>query len=240
MKTLNNLFNAIITITLTSITTASAQDMSVVDVRRNITLADDDIIYKDFYINAGEGTSLRKNMVVNVKRKVAVKESSSKTVGDFETIVGQLKVIKIGNKVSVAREFKLVTRDEEPMLEQVGIMSGDRVDLNGSFIDNTKPVYKNKSSENQKPEDSVQTAAATLPATRPATNLTELASTAKPTTEPTTVPTTAATTTTITAQQPATAAQNSANPTTVKPEARNPANTEPTLLQKIIPMPTRL
>lgn len=231
MKTLNISFIAIIATTLIPVATVQAQDIAVVDVRRNIALADDDIIYKDYYISGGEGTALRKNMVVNVKRKISVKESSTKTVGDFETVVGQLKVIKIGNKVSVAREFKLIPRDEEPMLEQTAIMSGDRIDLEGSFIDNTKPVYKRKSSENDtKPQDAVQTAGVTLPAT----NLIESASTAKA------LEATTTTTTTTTVQQPPQAAQNSATPQPEKAEIRNPATAEPTLLQKIIPMPTRL
>jgi hypothetical protein len=133
----------------------SAQEITVVDVKRNITLADEDPVYKDFYINAGDGTSLRKNMVVNVKRKINVKDSGTKSVGDFETTVGQLKIIQIGNKVSVAREFKLLSRDEEAMIEQIGIMSGDRIDLTGSYIDNSKPVYKRKTSENEPVKDEI-------------------------------------------------------------------------------------
>ncbi|MBY0553762.1 hypothetical protein K2P97_04480 [bacterium] len=144
MKT--NIFFIFILGLLISVQT-SAQEISVVDVKRNITLADEDPVYKDFYINAGEGSSLRKNMVVNVKRKINVKDAGTKSVGDFETVVGQLKIVQIGNKVSVAREFKLISRDEEAMLEQIGIMSGDRIDLNGSFIDYSKPNYKRKTSE---------------------------------------------------------------------------------------------
>lgn len=125
---------------------ASAQDISVVDVKRNITLSDTDTVYKDFYLNAGDGSALKKNMVVNVKRKINIKDASTKSIGDIEAVVGQLKIIHIGNKVSVAREYKLVPRDEEPVLEQIGIMSGDRLDLTNSFIDNTKPV-KHKTTE---------------------------------------------------------------------------------------------
>lgn len=120
--------------------TSTAQEISIVDVKRNITLADSDPVYKDFYLNAGESSALRKNMVITVKRKISVRDTGSKSVGDFETVVGQLKVIHIGNKVSVAREYKLLPRDAEPMLEQIGMMSGDRIDLSGAFIDNKPPV----------------------------------------------------------------------------------------------------
>ncbi|MEQ1723651.1 MAG: hypothetical protein ABL930_10780, partial [Pseudobdellovibrio sp.] len=63
MKT--NIFFIIFSLVINSSLTL-AQEIVVVDVKRNITLADEDPVYKDFYINAGEGTSLRKNMVVLV------------------------------------------------------------------------------------------------------------------------------------------------------------------------------
>lgn len=140
-------FTTLLVLTFTA-AAASAQEISVVDVRRNITLSDDDAVYRDFYLNTGEGSQLRKNMVVNVKRKINVKDGSTKSIGEIDTVVGQIKIIHIGSKVSVAREHKLIPRDEEPMLEQIGIMAGDRLDLVGSFIDNAKPgKHKNKSSE---------------------------------------------------------------------------------------------
>lgn len=124
-----------------------AADINIVDVRRNITLSDEDTVYKDFYLNAGEGSGLKKNLVVNVKRRLSVKDQNTKIVGDFETTIGQLRVIHVEGKVAIAREYKLFSRDEEAMIEQIGLMMGDRIDLSGSFIDNTKPVSKKKVAE---------------------------------------------------------------------------------------------
>jgi len=125
-----------------------AQDLSIVDVRRNITLADDDAVYKDFYLNGGEGDGLKKNQVITVLRKIQVRDANgSQSYGEIQIPVGQLRVIAIYGKVSVAREYKLLSRDDLPMLEQIGMMSGDRVDLKGSFIDNTKPLQKKKTAE---------------------------------------------------------------------------------------------
>jgi len=125
-----------------------AQDLSIVDVRRNITLADDDAVYKDFYLNGGEGDGLKKNQVITVLRKIQVRDANgSQSYGEIQIPVGQLRVIATYGKVSVAREYKLLSRDDLPMLEQIGMMSGDRVDLKGSFIDNTKPLQKKKTAE---------------------------------------------------------------------------------------------
>lgn len=123
---------------------ASAEEISIVDVRRNITLADEDPIYKDFYLNAGEGAGLKKNLVVLVKRKILVKDHGTKSVGDFETVVGQMRIIHVEGHVAVGREYKFQNRDELPMLEQMGMMTGDRIDLSGAFTDNSKTMVKRK------------------------------------------------------------------------------------------------
>ncbi|MEZ0391281.1 MAG: hypothetical protein ACAH59_03635 [Pseudobdellovibrionaceae bacterium] len=118
-------------------------DLNIIEVRRNIPLADDAPVYKDFYINAGNEAGLKKNMVVTVIRKMSVRDATgTQTYGELEVPVGQLKLISVQNRVAVAREFQLTSRDEEPMLEQIGIMIGDRLDLAGSFIDNKKPSVK--------------------------------------------------------------------------------------------------
>lgn len=121
-----------------------AEEMTIVDIKRNIPLSDNDTVYKDYAINAGSSSGLKKNLVVFAKRKISIKDNSSKPIGDIETNVGQLKIIHVEGKVAIAREYKLISRDEEAMLEQIGIMTGDRIDLAGSFID-TKPLdYKKK------------------------------------------------------------------------------------------------
>jgi hypothetical protein len=134
-----------------------AQDLSIVDVRRNITLADDDVVYKDFYINGGEADGLKKNLVITVMRKLQIRDANgSQSYGEIQIPVGQLRVIATYGKVSVAREYKLLSRDELPMLEQIGMMSGDHIDLKGSFVDSAKPVYKKKTAEHiAKPEATV-------------------------------------------------------------------------------------
>lgn len=122
---------------------AFAADLNVIEVRRNIPLADDAPIYKDFYINAGSEAGLKKNLVLNVIRRTAIRDATgTQTFGEMDVPVGQLKVIAVAGRVAVAREFKLTPRDDEPMLEQIGIMIGDRLDLNGSFIDNKKSSAK--------------------------------------------------------------------------------------------------
>lgn len=118
--------------------TVYASDMYIVDVRRNITLAESDPVYKDFYINT-QGTNLKKNLVVTAVRKINIRDASgANAVGEITVPVGQLKVIAMYDKVAVAREYTLLSREDLPMLEQIGIMTGDQIDLAGSFVDNKK------------------------------------------------------------------------------------------------------
>ena len=122
---------------------AFAADLNVIEVRRNIPLSDEAPVYKDFYINAGAEAGLKKNMVVTVIRRMAIRDATgTQNFGELDIPVGQLKIISAQGRVAVAREYGLISRDDEPMLEQIGIMIGDRLDLGGSFIDNKKPSAK--------------------------------------------------------------------------------------------------
>lgn len=120
-----------------------ASDINVIEVRRNIPLSDDAPVYKDFYINAGIEAGLKKNLVVNVTRKLAVRDATgTQNFGEVEITVGQLRIIASQGRVAIARLHKFTSRDEEPMLEQTGIMTGDKIEMDGSFIDNKKGSAK--------------------------------------------------------------------------------------------------
>lgn len=120
-----------------------SDELPIIEVRRNIPLADDEPVYKDFYINVGNSTALKKNMVVLVERKMPMRDAlGANSFGELMIPVGQLKIIMVRNRIAVAREFKLIPRDDAPMLDQIGIMIGDQLNLEGSFVDNSKPSAK--------------------------------------------------------------------------------------------------
>ncbi|GIL18495.1 MAG: hypothetical protein BroJett040_22460 [Oligoflexia bacterium] len=118
---------------------AFSQEIQIIDVRRNIPMSDDEPVYKDFIINAGTNQGLKDNQVVTAKRKLGIKDATgTQSYGDIMVPVGQLKIIFISDRIAVAREYKNISRDEEPMLEQTGMMSGDKIDTAGSFIETRK------------------------------------------------------------------------------------------------------
>lgn len=118
-------------------------DMNIIEVRRNIPLTDDAPVYKDFYINAGTSNTLKKNMTVTVTRKISIKDSTgTESFGELEVPVGQMKIIAVYGRIAVGREVKLISHENEPMLEQMGIMIGDHLTTDGSVIDNKKTSDK--------------------------------------------------------------------------------------------------
>jgi hypothetical protein len=140
---------------------ANAAELSVIDVRRNITLSEEDTVYKDFYLSGGTETGLKRNMVVTAVRKLNIRDASgANSFGEIQVPVGQLKIIAVYDKIAVAREFTLLSRDELPMLEQIGIMNGDKIEIKGAFIDTSKP--KKRKVTEMSPVDNPLAAATTV------------------------------------------------------------------------------
>lgn len=132
---------AILVLTLGMTGPLRANELKIVDVRRNIPLRDDDPVYKDFYINGGTKDGLKNNLVITAVRKTNIRDASGQqSIGELMVPVAQLKVIYTHESMAVAREYKLLSREELPMLEQIGVMSGDLLDLKGSFVEKRKPV----------------------------------------------------------------------------------------------------
>lgn len=141
-------------------TAALCDEAEVIDVFRNITLSNDEVALKDFYIRIDSSHPVKKNLIVKVVRKIDVKDSAGKPVGDFKAQVGLLKIIHIDSKVAVAREHQLTPRDSQPLLEQIGIMVGDQIDFSESFIDTTikKGNQKNASTPTVEPQRDISSA----------------------------------------------------------------------------------
>lgn len=117
-----------------------AQELKIIDVRRNIPLRDDEPAYKDFYINGGTKEGLKPNLVVTAVRKTTIRDAAGlQALGEMNVPVGQLRIIFVQDGLAVAREHQLLSRDELPMIEQIGIMGGDLVEMKGSFIEKRKP-----------------------------------------------------------------------------------------------------
>lgn len=107
---------------------AQAENISVVDVKRNIQMSESEPAYRDYYINAGSNQGFKKDMVVHVVRKKIVHDSTgTKSYGELELPVGELKIIFANERLSIAREQKSIDLAKSPVLDQNAIMVGDSV-----------------------------------------------------------------------------------------------------------------
>ena len=81
MKTINFIFFILLIVTLN----AQAEDMVIVDTRSNIPLSDEEPMYTDYVISSKDVGSLKKNLVVLVKRNLKMKNADAKDIGPLET-----------------------------------------------------------------------------------------------------------------------------------------------------------
>jgi len=145
-----------------------SEELTVVEVRKNIPLSDQDPVYKDYYINSGSNEGLKKNQVVIATRKTAIRDASgTQTFGEAAIPVGQLKVIFLGEKYAIARDYKSLSRNDIPSLEQTAIMIGDKIEIKGSFVDNRKLPVKSAEQGETKAEAKAEPKQEQKPAAQP-------------------------------------------------------------------------
>lgn len=138
-KLMKSFLALVFIVSIFSFTTANADEISIADARKNIPLSDDEPSYKDYYLSGKDLSSLKQNSIVTVVRNINIKDSTgSQSLGEITVPVGELKVIFVQGRVAVAREHKLFSRSNLPMLEQSGLLLGDLIDLNLKIEDNSK------------------------------------------------------------------------------------------------------
>lgn len=117
-------------------------DIQVIQLKRNIPLSDDEPIYKDYYLSGGAQAGLRVHLVVPVMRWVNLRENNQAQDQSMKLLepVGWLKIIYVQEKLAVARLYEMTDYEMGPIMEQPGIMIGDVVTLEKSFI--PKPAKK--------------------------------------------------------------------------------------------------
>jgi len=127
----------------------SLSQIQIVQVKRNIPLSDDEPVFKDYYISGGVKDGLRLNLVVPVTRWVNLRENSQAQDQSMKILepVGWLKIIFVQDHLAVARLYQVSDYFNSPILEQPGILMGDVISLEHSFM---------SKSSNKPPKDSLQ------------------------------------------------------------------------------------
>lgn len=152
------LFTALATLMIYS--SFARADIQIIQVKRNLPLSDDEPVYKDYYLSGGKKSGLRENLVVPVWRWVNLRENNQAQDQSMKILepVGWLKVIFAQDQLAVARLYESADFEKGPVFDQLGIMIGDLISLEHSFM--AKPNFK-------MPKDSAQVVQINAPTPAP-------------------------------------------------------------------------
>lgn len=105
----------------------STLEAKIIEIKTSIPLSETENKVKDYYIYGSVG-KLKPNSVVKVVRKSSVRDHKlGQNVAEILIPVATMKIIYSENSIAVGRELKPISRENEPLLEQIGIMVGDQV-----------------------------------------------------------------------------------------------------------------
>jgi hypothetical protein len=115
---------------------AFCERVQVFDVHKNLPMTAKDPVYHDYYISAGRDSGLKEGMIVPVLRATTVHDPLyNVSRGEISIRVGQLKIIQVGERVSVARIYKNHDRAAAPVLDVDAILVGDTVDISDAYVE---------------------------------------------------------------------------------------------------------
>lgn len=116
---------------------AAQADITIFDVRKQLPMSNTEVVFRDFYINAGSEAGLTLGMVVTVQRRMPLYDSyQNRSAGDLQLKVARVKIIHVQKGLAVARLHSEFTREGTPLLEDNFIMIGDGLDLSSATSDN--------------------------------------------------------------------------------------------------------
>jgi hypothetical protein len=126
--------------------TVFAKEATIFDERRPLAMENDQVLPKDYFINAGSNDGLKPGVILTIYRHQTLYDVyQNKSPGDLIVAVGELKIIHAQGDISVARLESLHKHDDYPNVEFDAIMVGDKVDLGSARM------ASHKTAENDAP-----------------------------------------------------------------------------------------
>lgn len=138
---------------------AFATEIQIVETRKNLQLANDQKVFRDYYINAGTENGLKPNLTFQVYRKVAVNDlyQSNSNGGTVLLPVGKVKIIYSQTKLSIGRLYSLAKPADGPIVDVPAFMVGDSIDVGSvEVLETPKKVVKKKTAKERAPAAKVK------------------------------------------------------------------------------------
>ena len=107
-----------------------AADFFITSVIRELPMKAGEVLYKDYYINAGTNNGLKKGLVIEAVRKISAFDNiNSKLVGDTSIKIAKLRLIHVDKGVSIARLVKYYDKETTPITGYDSVMIGDLIEV---------------------------------------------------------------------------------------------------------------
>lgn len=150
------LFRCVVLLILTLLTTESmAQDLTIFDSRRPVSLTSKQDTYRDFYINGGIEHGVKRGMILTITRRLTLYDTyRANSPKEIMVEVGRVKIIHAQKGLSVARHYGTFSRANKAVLENDFIMVGDKVDMSSALMESQ--LKKKKSSASRTPKKRTQ------------------------------------------------------------------------------------
>lgn len=119
--------------------TAWCDRVQIFDVHKNLQMNSKDPVYRDYYISAGRDSGLKENMIVPVVRMQLIHDPLyNVSRGELPIKIGLLKIIAVGERMSVGRAYGKPDLSTDPVMDFPGLMIGDTVNISDAYVEQKK------------------------------------------------------------------------------------------------------
>lgn len=119
--------------------TADAKEVQIIEMRKNLTLKNDEKVQTDYFLNAGTELGIKPTTVFTLYRRLSVLDRFGGTQArPLSVPVGKIKIIYTAKNISVARLHSIEGSEKLPSLEYRSIMLGDLIHVGSAEADDSE------------------------------------------------------------------------------------------------------
>ncbi len=179
---------------------AEAKEVQIIEIRKNLQLSNDETVFTDYYLNAGDDLGIKPGTTFVLYRRVNVIDRLGSNQGRALSIpVGKIRIIYVAKDLSVARLDTLEKNENTPILEHRGVMLGDLINVESAAMSADKtasygpqglgvsfaaqpiiPTIENYKVESRMPASVEESAKPATQNAKPANNVESIKSSVKP------------------------------------------------------------
>lgn len=127
---------------------AEAKEVQIIEMRKNLTLKNDEKVQTDYFLNAGTELGIKPGTVFTLYRRLSVLDRFGGTQArPLSVPVGKIKIIYTAKNVSVARLHQLEGSEKLPSLEYRSVMLGDLIHVGSAELDEGEGAKSQQNNE---------------------------------------------------------------------------------------------